>query len=315
MSDANNMGVTNNTPAPAANDQTTSDQTQQSQETLPQDQITPEAKKVAAVKEVEKKLKKLKLKVDGQEFEEEFDPNDDEYMTRQLQMAKAGQKRMGEHAQLQKEVKAFIDALKKDPRRVLSDPTIGVDVKKFAAQILEEEIENSKKSPEQLEKEQLEKELKALKEEREREKEENQQKDFQRLQDQAYERYDISISNAIEKSDLPKSPYVVNKIADILLLGLKNGLDVSAEDAMSIVHDDITNDIKQMFSAMPEEVIEKIVGKDIINKIRKKSIAKAKSSGNVPTPLKSSIKDVGAVKKEAKKEDAPKKNFKQFFGI
>lgn len=272
-----------------------------------------EAKKDAA------RIRKLKLKVDGQEFEEDlpFDLDDNpeavEYMTRQLQLSKAAQKRMAESSQLQKEVKYFLEELRKNPKKVLADPSIGIDVKQLAAQIIEEEIANSQKSPEQLEKERLEGELKALQEEREREREEAREKEFSRLQEMEYERYDTLISKAIETSDLPKSPYVVKKIADYMLLGLNEGIDVSPEDVLPLVRDEIQNDLREMFAVMPDEVIEKIVGKDVFNRVRKKNVAKAKSA---PQPVKSSIKDTGVSSKgNTSASDAQKKTFRDFFGV
>jgi len=276
-------------------------------------QTTSEAKKEAA------RIRKLKLKVDGQELEEElpFELDDNpevvEYMTRQLQLSKAAQKRMAESSQLQKEVKYFLEELRKNPKKVLADPSIGIDVKQLAAQIIEEEIANAQKSPEQLEKERLENELKALQEEREREREEAREKEFARLQEMEYERYDTLISKAIETSDLPKSPYVVKKIADYMLLGLNEGIDVSPEDVLPLVRDEIQNDLREMFAVMPDEVIEKIVGKDVFNRVRKKNVAKAKSA---PQPVKSAIKDTGAsAKASASANDAQKKTFRDFFGV
>jgi hypothetical protein len=265
------------------------------------------------------RIRKLKLKVDGQELEEElpFDLDDNpeavEYMTRQLQLSKAAQKRMAESSQLQKEVKYFLEELRKNPKKVLADPSIGIDVKQLAAQIIEEEIANAQKSPEQLEKERLENELKSLQEEREREREEAREKEFSRLQEMEYERYDTLISKAIETSDLPKSPYVVKKIADYMLLGLNEGIDVSPEDVLPLVRDEIQNDLREMFAVMPDEVIEKIVGKDVFNRVRKKNVAKAKSA---PQPVKSAIKDTGvASKASASSSDAQKKTFRDFFGV
>jgi hypothetical protein len=278
-----------------------------------------QAAESAAAKKEAARIRKLKLKVDGQELEEElpFDLDDNpeavEYMTRQLQLSKAAQKRMAESSQLQKEVKYFLEELRKNPKKVLADPSIGIDVKQLAAQIIEEEIANAQKSPEQLEKERLENELKALQEEREREREEAREKEFARLQEIEYERYDTLISKAIETSDLPKSPYVVKKIADYMLLGLNEGIDVSPEDVLPLVRDEIQNDLREMFAVMPDEVIEKIVGKDVFNRVRKKNVAKAKSA---PQPVKSAIKDTGvASKASASSSDAQKKTFRDFFGV
>jgi len=273
----------------------------------------PVSKAPEAVKQAEKQLKKLKLKIDGKEIEEAFDPNDDEYLTRQFQMAKMGQKRASEAAQLQKEVAAFIQELKTNPRKVLSDPNIGIDVKQLAAQVIEEEIENSKKSPEQLEKERLQAELEELRAQQAREKEEMSKKEFERLQAQEYERYDMLMTKALEKSDLPKSPYVVKKMADYMLLSLQKGVDLPPEDVLPLVRQEIQNDIKEMFAVMPDDAIAQIVGKDVIGRIRKNSVAKAKQAPP-PQPLSKGVKDTG---EKSAKDEGPKKkiSMKEFFGI
>lgn len=266
-----------------------------------------------AVKQAEKSLKKkLKLKVDGKEIEEEIDFGDEAYLTKQIQLAKAAQKRMAEYAELEKNVKSFIDELKKNPRKVLKDSSLGIDEKELARQIIEEEIANSQKTPEQIEREKLENELKSMKEEREREKEELRAREFERLQAQEYERYDTLITSALEKSDLPKSEYVVKKMADYMLLGLSNGFDVDPQDVLPLVRSEIQDEIKQMFQVMPDDVIESIIGKDTLNRVRKKNLAKAKEKP--PVPINKSVQDTGA-KASGSKEKAEKKTFKDFFGI
>jgi len=255
--------------------------------------------------------RKLKLKIDNKEVEEEFDPNDDEYLTRQFQLAKVAQKRMGEYSTLQKQVNQFIDELKKNPKKVLSNPNIGVDIKKFAASILEEEIANSQKTPEQLKSEKLEAELRDLKGNHDREKAESLQKEQERLTEQAYERYDVQMTKALESSDLPKSPYVIKKMSEYMILGLKNGVDITPEDVLPLVRSEISEDLQQMFKVMPEDVIEKIIGKDVFTRIRKKNLAKAKE--NPPKPLNSSIQDVGQA--SSKKNTDKKQTFREYFGV
>lgn len=277
------------------------------------DSKTLKVENQAKKEEIKQLKKKYKLKVDGKELEEEVNLDDDEYMTRQLQLAKAAQKRMGEYSQLEKEVRTFIEELRKNPRKVLADPTIGIDIKNLAKEIIEEEIANSQKSPEQLEKEKLEKELKAIKEEREKEKEESKKKELERLQQQEYERYDMLMTQALDKSDLPKSPYVVKKIADYMLLGLEQGHDITPEDVLPIVREEMQNDLKDMFAVMPDEVIEALVGKDVISRIRKKNIAKAKQQP--PAPLKSAVKDTGQSSDNNKDEPKQKKTIKELFGV
>jgi hypothetical protein len=295
--------------APAAPEATDSIETQDTAAETPETTQETQAQTKPAQSSTPSK-RKFKLKVDGEEFEEEFDPNDDEYITRQLQMAKVAGKRMEEFSSLQKEVVKFIEDLRKDPARVLSDPHIGLDVKKLAADIIEKEIADSKKSPEQLAKEKLEAELKALKEEREREKQAALEEQKQRLTEEQYERYDILMDQALQKTDLPKSPYIVKKIADYMLVGLQNGKDVLPEDVIPLVREEVMEDLKSMFQVMPDEVVEKLVGKDKINSIRKKNVARAKEKVAVGS---NKTLDVG--KKAEPKETGKKVNFKTFFGV
>lgn len=273
--------------------------------------VLSQASTPAEKKAVEKQLKKLQIKANGKVYDEEFDPNDDEYLTRQFSKAKAFDYNAAEKAQLEKEVRNFVEELRKNPKKVLSDPTIGLDMKKLAASIIEEEIENSKKSPEQIKQEELEEELRSIKAEREKEKEESRTRDFQRLQQQEFERYDTLMTQTLDKSDLPKSPYVVKKMADYMLMGLQEGIDVTPADVLSLVREEIQSDLKEMFQVMPDEVVEKLIGKDKLNSIRKKNLAKAKSS-----PTTTSTKSIQDTGNSSKPETKPGKamTFKEFFG-
>jgi hypothetical protein len=279
---------------------------------------SPEAK-VTIPKLEEKKasnMRKLKLKVDGEEFEENFNPDDDDYITKQFQMAKVSQKRMQETAALRKQVQGienYLAQAKGDPKKLrtlLRD--LGADEKALAASIIDEEIANSQKSPEQLATEKLQNELQRLKDESTQKEQEYKAKEFERLQAQEYERYDMQISKAIESSDLPKQPYVIKKMADYMLTGLKHNISLTPEEIMPLVREEIANDIKEMFAVAPDSVIEALVGKDVLTRLRKNKVAKATGS---PTSVKSTIKDTGKSAPKKETEPAKKLSYKNFFGV
>jgi len=268
-----------------------------------------EKAKKKAEKEVEKRLKKLKLKVDGKEIEEELDLDDEERLVKELQMAKMGQKRAQEKAQLEKEVNAFLQALKNDPMAILAQQ-LGLDPAEVIDKYINNEMEKAKKSPEQLEKEKMEAELRALKEEREREKEELKQKELQRLQEQAYIQYDTQMEQTLSKSDLPKTPYVVKKMADYMLVALEAGKNVSPDDVVDIVREELHSDLQQMFSSLPEEKIEELLGEQVLNKLRKRRVAKAQAAQKaVP---QNGIKDTGKINTVDNKPKE-KLTYKDFF--
>lgn len=277
----------------------------------------PEAAKEAVI-EAKKRIKQLKLKFNGKEsvedlpFEIDDDPKAIEYMTKQLQMAKLGQSKAQEFSKLESDVSAFLKELKSNPRKALSNPAIGVDVKKFAAEILEEEIRQSQKTPEQIKLEEYEAELKALKEEKENNEKTAKQKEYDNLVQQEYARLDTQIAAAIEKTDLPRSPYVVSKITDYMIMALQSGKDVPVESIVSLAKEEILDDIKQMFGAMPAETIEAILGKETLTKVRKNKIAAAK---NPPQPLNSAIKEVAGASKAASSKAEEKVSFRDFFKL
>lgn len=267
-------------------------------------------------KEAQKQLRKIKYQVDGQEYEEEFDPNDDEYMKEQLQFAKVARKRMNEKAILEKELIQFINDVKKNPRKALSDPAIGLDLKELAAQIIEEEIENSKKSPEQLKSEQLENELKELKDQRDREKNEREEQDRIRLTEQEFERLDMQMTQALDKHNFPKTSAVIKRMADYLLIGLEAGKDVTPEDIIPLIREELKNDYKEILNSMPDDdALEEYIGKEFVDRVRKKNIAKAKKSASNPA-VKAGAKPASTGQKpEASKEPDKKTTFRQYFGV
>ena len=310
--------MANETPTSSAPIAEESPNTENNTEVQEESQEEPATGQQAAKKEEIKYLKNLKLKLDGKEVDEELPfqlqdtPEAREYLTRQLQLSKVGQKRAQEYSVLEKEVTSFLNLLKNNPKEALKNPMIGVDIKKLAAEILEEEISNSQKSPEQLEKEKLEAELKAIKEEREKEKKDADARELERLTDLEFQKYDDMIDKALDKNnDMPKSPYVVKKIAEYMMLGLQNNMDVSVEDVLPVVRSEIQQDIKDMFSAMPDEVVESFLGKDRLSNIRKKNLAKAKTA---PQPISKAIQDTSKAP-AGKGKEAKKMTYKEFFKL
>jgi hypothetical protein len=262
-------------------------------------------------KENEKRLKKLKLKVDGKEIEEEIDLDDEDRLIRELQMSKMGQKRAQQHADLEKQVRAFFTDFGKDPFHAMSQ--LGMKPEEVIDQYINKQMENAKKTPEQLRAEQLEQELQRIKFERDNEKKESEKREFDRLQEQAFKQYDVQMEQSLAKSDLPKTPYTVKKIADYMLAALQAGKDVSPDDVIPLVREEMHNDLKEMFASLPEDAVEQLIGEQMLNKLRKKRVAKAQAAQQAIG--KAPIKDTGISGKSQEKKSGEKKSFKDFFGI
>jgi hypothetical protein len=261
-----------------------------------------------------KKIKKLKLKFNGKEIEEdlpfEIEEAHADWLVKQRQKAMLADHKANEYSNLERQIGAFLNELKANPKKVLRDPNINADLKALAAEILEEEIVRSQKTPEELRAEEAEAKLQELMSEREKEKQEAEAREFERLMEREYERYDTLMSSAIESSDLPQSPYVVKKMTEMMMLAVENNIDIDPKDIIPLIRDEIHADIQQMFGKMPAELIEQIIGKETLGKLKNHR----KSSVKPPVPVKAAVKDV-AQSKEEKKESKEQQTIRGFFGI
>ena len=75
-------------------------------------------------KQVQELKKKLKIKVDGEEFEEELDFNDEEGLKRHIQKAKAFDKRAKEFSKYKADVDSLLTMLQSDPEALLEKMSI-----------------------------------------------------------------------------------------------------------------------------------------------------------------------------------------------
>lgn len=280
------------------------------------DPTASKAEKVAA----KKMLKSLKIKVDGKEYDEalpfemEDNPKQVEWMTKQLQLSKVSQKRMQEKADIENEVRQFLDNLRNNPEEVLNDPRIGVDLKKFAVKIIEQELENEKKSPEQLELEKTKRELKQMKEAHDRAQAAALEQKRLQSESEAYTRYEMQIDQAFTKNpDVPKTPANIERLSQYMMLGIKNGLDVSPDDVIHIVRDEADNEFKQRLTSSSDDDLEKMIGKERLTALQKKKLAKAKEA-QAKAVAASKIPDTGT--KSPKTEETKEiKTIRSFFGV
>lgn len=275
------------------------------------DQAADEGKITAA--EAKELKKKLKLKVDGQEFEEEIDFNDEESLKRHLQKSKAFDRRLKEFSTYKNQVDAALEMLQKDPETFLEK--MGLNVDEFAEKRLSRKIEEMKKSPEQIAREKMEKELSDLREEKKRIEEDRQKIEIENLRNQAAQEIENDITSALDdvKSILPKkNPLVLQRIAQTMLLAMQNGYsEVTAKDVIPLVEKQWKQELNEFFSVIPEEALEMLVGKPNLDKYRKKKIS---SRPKVNTSTARQIaQDVGVIRQEEQPKE--KRNFKDFFKL
>ncbi len=251
-----------------------------------------------------KKLNKLMLKVDGEEFEESlpFDLEDRpevvEYLKKHLQLSKVSQKRMAHSSNLEKEIGAFLTELRENPEGVLGDPSMGVDLEALVKRHVERKIEESKKTPEQIAQEKVQDELKRLKQELNDRDEKLKAQERTVLEEKLFNEYNTSIESALKEANLPVNDYMKGRVADYMHVAVKNGIDAKPAQVLVKVQEDIQNELTKMFSVMPAEVIKKFVGEEALKKFNKSAPKKP-----ITTPASATkVQDNGGKKEEAEKK-------------
>lgn len=268
----------------------------------------------AEQKAIEKLEKTFKLKVNGKEIEEKIDLNDEARIIKALQMEKAAQEafqkasaREKQLAQMDAEMNEFLHRLKSNPLEILKHPELGLNLEQVAELILQSKIEEEMKSPEQIELEKARQRLKELEEEKSAIAKAKEEAEMKRLEQEASEYIQNEIISAIDTGDLPNSPYIVNKMAQLLSVAYDNGIDVDAKDIVPIVKQAYMRDIKDMLGKLPDELIEDMVTPDRVKSIRNKRIqsVRAKNSQAVK------IEDTG--RRVEKKEESKPVRSRDFF--
>ena len=238
--------------------------------------------------EVKKELiKTLKLKVNGKEIEEslpfEIPAEHAEYFKKQLELAKAGHLNMQEASKIRKEAEQYqtdmrelLIALKEDPESVLSHPNLGIDLKEFAKKIIQREVENASKSPEQKEREVLEKKAKDLEERLKQIEEEKRNQERQRLESDVSQKITDGIISSVEKEGLPKDPRVIARFADALRVGAQYGVELTPDEIAPLIKKQMYEEAQYITSMLSDDDLEGMISRDRINKVHKQILSKMK---------------------------------------
>lgn len=273
-------------------------------------QQAPKAAATEAKKEEIREMKKLmKLKVHGKEFEKEIDFSNEKELKQLLEKAYGADATFQDAAKVKKQMAAIAEMLQNDPFALMREA--GLDPDELTAKYMEDRLREFEKSPEQKQLEELQKQVEHEKQRREALENEKFEAEQNRIQESYMRDMDDQITNALSSAELPKSPYVVKRIAEYLSIGLEQGKELSVKDVVPLVQKSIKNEIREMFEAFPEDIIEGFLGDNVLNKMKKKRLAKMKEVQSA-----SGVKPTGQAeiaKSQPKKEAQPKINPRDFW--
>lgn len=257
----------------------------------PAEASTEETVEAAAteVKPTAKMTKLLKLKVDGQEFDEslpfEVDENNKEHMDflrKHLQLSKVSNKRMSESAKVKMQAEALIREFEDNPTSLFKK----LDAKKArsaAEEFLLEQLEQEMMSPEERTRQEMMRKLQSYEETERQTKEQAEANQMAELQNQVAQNYDKTISEALAKSGLPKVPATVKRMAQLMYKNLELGLDLSPADLVDEVKKSYHSEFKELFGTGDASFILNMFGDDVANKIRKHDLQRLQSKQSMPS--------------------------------
>ncbi len=248
------------------------------------DQDTPETP-------AEKRARRLKLKIDGQEEEFDVDAASDEDLALQLQMGRAARKRMQEAAEERKKAQTvqekFQEILalgKEDPAGIL-EGLFGVNPHQWAEQLLlqkyqEEQMPEADRKALHLERQlaQRDAELKKIADERAAQEKAVKDAEAKTLQEkyerEQFEAFDKEYAAALSKHSLPKTKETAWLMAQVGKVNLEHGVELSA--------DQMANEVKKRFTAIHQGVVGQldgaqlldVLGQDVVRKVLKASLEK-----------------------------------------
>lgn len=272
-----------------------------------------------AVKETQARLKKkYSLTVNGKQKDVELDLDNDEDVKRYLQKAYGADEKFQEAAMTRKQAEALVEMLRKDPLSVLSHPELGIDVRALAQRVINQELEEMSLSPEQKRLKEMEGELTKYKEAQKKAEDAARKSEMDRMDREQAMALDEEITSALSSTTLPKSPYVVKRVADAMIEAIGLGYEnVTPAQVMSYVEAQVKSEIADMFGSAPDKVFEEIVGKGRLDKYRKDRVAKAKTAqARLPSAPVSKVADTAnAAKPKPDAEGAAKarSEFKKVF--
>ncbi len=193
---------------------------------------------------------------------------------------KGADQRFREAADAKKQTQAFLEALTKDPMKVLSDPRLPIDRKKLAETWLRSEIEKElsgealdPNSPAAQRLAKLEQELTGYKQKEITEAQQRKQQEFQQHVEKRKTEISETLSKAMEASNLSKHPETaaatLREMALYMRAAKEQGHEVTPEQLAQHVENKRYKEYHSLVNHFDGEELVSFLGEELVNKIRK----------------------------------------------
>jgi hypothetical protein len=239
----------------------------------------PEAKDTKQDKEEQRKVKRwLEAKVNGK-----VEKVDEETLLRDYQKYKAAEEKFQQASQAEKSVKAFLDALQKDPMKVLNNPNLPIDRKKLAEEWIYKEIQQelNQLDPKDARVQELEAKLQEYQSKEEQEQQTQKDQEYEKIVAAKKQELGNMFSEAMSRSTLSKNPETaaatLREMALYYRACKEQGETPTPEELAQHVEQKYFKGLYSLAETLDGEELVQFLGEGLVKKIRKYDLSRLSS--------------------------------------
>ena len=278
------------------------------EESVPSEEIVQESGEIAQSTEIP--LKEAKVEVNGQVMQinerqlkalwglPENEPlTDKEFktMVSSYKAQKTSDMATRKAKDQEKLVSEIANMIQSDPWTLLQ--RAGYDPRKLAEEYLTQAIEEDMMPESERELKRVRLERDELERQYKEEMERREQEQMQGAIQQAQQEISSQIIDALSNSSLPKSPDVVKRIANYMLIAEQKGINVNPKQVIPLVEEDFRNLNASILKSLDPTKRISYIGEDLLRQIRQDDLARLKTtqsqaSQSTPKPRQSANKKI-----------------------
>ena len=195
----------------------------------------------------------------------------------------------------EKLVSEIANMIQSDPWTLLQ--RAGYDPRKLAEEYLTQAIEEDMMPESERELKRVRLERDELERQYKEEMERREQEQMQGAIQQAQQEISSQIIDALSNSSLPKSPDVVKRIANYMLIAEQKGINVNPKQVIPLVEEDFRNLNASILKSLDPTKRISYIGEDLLRQIRQDDLARLKTtqsqaSQSTPKPRQSANKKI-----------------------
>lgn len=271
------------------------------------------------------------------QFGEEREEVDEETLIKYAQKSRGADKVFQSSSAQRKEVENILQLLKTDFPKVALNKALGHDPKALIGGLIKqaiadgydakeikalvqdqmyEWIQEENMDPKERENRDLKRRLEVIENEKKEAEEVQKKASFEKMTQEAYQRFDTDITEVLKTSGLPKTSFTVKRMAYYLDQAYKlkqeyavagtEMRDPKATDVIAYVRKDYEDSIKELYGQADVETLMKLLGEENISKIRKHDVEQFKKKPIAEAPQK---KNESPVKQKPHAAPPKKSNF------